>query len=123
MTPSSQQYGTHDLQCHICENRAAERDGHVKTHAEFSADFNLSQGPRDESADRTNGDDLPDTTFVQRRQSQTITEIWWRDADLPQVPGRPDGRPINQQSRAEQCEKCCGDTKESDIEGAYPEVE
>jgi hypothetical protein len=40
----------------------------VVAHAQLAADLDLAQRPGDEGADRTDGDDLPQPAFAQRRQ-------------------------------------------------------
>jgi hypothetical protein len=62
-------------------------------------------------------------SFVQWRKRQTILEVRRRNVDLPEVPGRADGRTVNNECGADDREKQRRDTEESYVEGSEPEVE
>ena len=61
--------------------------------------------------------------FLQWRKRQAVAEVGGRNADLPQVPGRPQRRTPGQQRRAQHGEEYRGDAKEPDVELPHPEVE
>jgi hypothetical protein len=88
------------------------------------ADLDLPERPGDKGPDGADGDDLPEPAFEQRRKRQTILEVRRRDIDLPEVPGRADGRPIDDEQRCRRSRKeDRRDTEEADVERSDPEVE
>ena len=59
MAPSTHQNGAHHIQSNVGQYSNTEHKGHMKAHAQFAANFNLTQSPRPEGTDGANGDDLP----------------------------------------------------------------
>jgi hypothetical protein len=77
----------------------------VEADAELAADLHLAQRPGHEGPGRADRDELPEAAFAQWREAEAVFQVRWRDVDLPQVPGRPDGRAPDDQQRAEDREE------------------
>ena len=58
----------------------------MKAHAQFAADFNLSEHPRHKGADGTHRDELPQPTFHKGGEAQAVRQVGRRNTDLPQIP-------------------------------------
>ncbi len=56
-------------------------------------------------------------------QSQSVGQSGGAIEYLPDVPGRPDGRTVQDERGAQGCEKCGGDAEEADVERSDPKVE
>jgi hypothetical protein len=123
VAPGAHQHRADHHQRDIGENRDAEGEGHVQPHAELAADLHLAQRPGDERADRADRDELPQAAFLQRREAQAVAEVRRRDADLPEIPGRPDRRAPDDQRVPRTAKNDRRDAEEADIERADPEIE
>ena len=123
MAPGAHEHRAEDDQRDIGEDRDAEGEGHMKAHAQLAADLHLAQRPGHEGPGGADGDDLPEPALLERREAQTIFQVRRRYVDLPDVPGRADGRAIDDQGGPQQGEDRRRDAEEPDIEGANPEIE
>ena len=123
MAPGAHQERPDHHQRDIGEDRHREGEGHVVADAELAADLDLAQGPGDERPDGAEGDDLPEATLLEGGERQPVFEVGRRDVDLPDVPGRPEGRAVNDQRGAEHREEQGRDAEEPDIERPDPEIE
>ena len=92
--------------------------------AELATDLDLAQRPGDEGAQRAHGDQLPQTTLAQRRDSPRPYFSGGGEIVICQIVSACpiDGAPDDQE-RAEQREEDRGDAEEADVEGTDPEIE
>ena len=67
VAPGAEQHRAEHVERRVGEDRRAEGERHVQTHAELARDLDLSQRPGAERAERTNRNDLPQAAIGQRR--------------------------------------------------------
>ena len=95
----------------------------MQPHSQFSADLDFPQRPAPEGAQRTDGNELPQSTVSQWSKTKTILEVGRSDIDLPDIPGIAHaGTPENHHG-SQSREKCSGDTEESNVKRTNPEIE
>ncbi len=123
VSPGAHQYWPDHDKREVREDGEAEGERHVVSDAELAADLDLTQRPCAEGAQRANRDELPQPALLQRRETQPVAEIRRGDADLPEVPRRPDRGAIHDQRGAEGREEDRHDAEEPDVERPDPEIE
>ena len=123
VSPGPHQQRPQHLEGEVGGDGAGEGDRRVQPHAELARDLDHAQVPRDEGAERAEGDPLPQPAFAQGREAEAVAEVRRCDVDPPDVPGRPDRGPPDDQQGPDQREERRRDAEEADIEGADPEVE
>src|SRR5262249_40369116 len=117
------QHRTDHLEREVGKDREAKGDRHVITDAEFAADLDLAQRPRAEGAECAAGDQLPEAAFREWREGEPIFRIRRVDADLPDIPGRPERRGVQDHRDADESEEDRRDAEETDIKWPDPEIE